>query len=180
MQERAARRLGLDAEEARSSRAAPDFLFSGLAHGLHCQLQAQCNACQWVVAVEHDMVGVDLGHGVQGRAGGIGVAALGQRHAVKGHAFFDLGGEEGARLQKQQLVVEVAESVLGLEVQCQRGARAMALQGFFDAGQKIVTAHQKLHGLVEYVEFFAQGVFQGPGQCDHTLLGNFHRRIVAV
>ena len=126
------------------------------------------------------MFGIDLGHGVEGRAGGIGVAALGQGHAVKRHPFFDLGGEEGAGFQKQQLVIEVTESVLGFEVQCQRGTRAVALQGLFDTGQEIITAHQKLHGFVEYVEFFAQGVFQGPGQCDHTLLGNFHRRIVAV
>ena len=143
-------------------------------------MQAQRDARQRVVAVEHDVVGVDLGHGVQGGAGGIRVAAFGQRHAVKGHTFFDLGGEKGAGFQKQQLVVEVTESVLGFQVQRQLGARAMALQGLFDAGQEIITAHQKLHGLVEHVQLFAQGVFQGPGQCDHTLLGNFHRRIVAV
>jgi len=133
-----------------------------------------------VVAVEHDVVGVDLGHGVQGGAGGIGVAAFGQRHPVKGHAFFDFGGEEGAGFQKQQLVIEVAEGILGFKVQCQLGAGAVALQGLFDTGQEIITAHQKLHGLVEHIQLFAQSVFQGPGQCDHTLLGNFHRRIVAV
>lgn len=180
MQQRAAWRLGLNAEEAGSCRATSNLLFSGLAHGLHSQLQAQRDASQRMVAVEHDMFWVDLGHGVQGRAGGIGVAALGQCHAVEGHAFFNFGGEECAGFQKQQLVVEVTESVLGFEVQRQRGTGAMALQGLFDAGQKIITAHQKLHGFIEYVEFFAQGVFQGPGQCDHTLLGNFHRRIVAV
>jgi len=78
------------------------------------------------------------------------------------------------------LIIEVAEGVFGLQVECQRGPGAVALQGFLDAGQQIVAPHQKLHRVIENVQFFAQGVFQRPGQCDHTLLGNFHRRIVAV
>ena len=72
------------------------------------------------------------------------------------------------------------EGAVGFEVQRQAGTRAVALQGLFDAGQKIVAANQKLHGLIEHVQFFAQRVLERPGQCDHTLLGNFHRRIVAV
>ena len=47
-------------------------------------------------------------------------------------------------------------------------------------GQKVIATHEKLHGLVENVQFLAKRVFQEPGQSDHTLLGNFHRRIVAV
>jgi hypothetical protein len=56
----------------------------------------------------------------------------------------------------------------------------MALQGLFDARKQIVAADQKLYRVVEHVEDVAQGVFQSPGERDHALGGDFHRRIVVV
>ena len=56
----------------------------------------------------------------------------------------------------------------------------MALQRFFNDVKKIIAAHQKFDGIVQYVQFFAQGVLECPGQSDHIVLFVFHRRIVAV
>ena len=77
VQKLVAGRLGFNAEEAGTGRAAAYFLFGGFAHRLHLQLQAQCNARQWVVAVEHDVFRVNFCHGVQAGAGCIGVATFG-------------------------------------------------------------------------------------------------------
>ena len=61
-----------------------------------------------------------------------------------------------------------------------RSSTIRRAQGFLDAGEKVIAPHQKLHRFVQDVELLAQGVFQRPGQGDHALFGNFHRRIVAV
>jgi len=126
------------------------------------------------------MLGVDFGHRVQHVAWRVGVHAFGQGCAIEGHAFLDFLREQRARLQEQQLVVEVAKGILGLQVQCHRGTGAVPLQRLLDTGQQVIAPHQELHRLVEHVEFLAQGVLEDPGQSDHTLFGNFHRRIVAV
>ena len=180
MEQVTARRLRLYPKKACAGAAPANFLFGGFPHGLYGQLQAQRNPRQRVIAVQDHMLRIDLRDRVEPRAGGIGIAALGQRGAVKRHSLFDLCRKKIAWLQEQQLVVEVTKRIFGLQMQRQRGTGAVALQGFFDAGQKVVAAHQKLYGIVEHIQFFAKGVFQCPGQCDHTLLGNFHRRIVAV
>lgn len=126
------------------------------------------------------MLRINFGHCVQAGARGIRIAAFRQGDAFKGHAFLDLRREQRPGLQKEQLVIKVAKGILWFQVQRQRGTGAMALQGFFDARQQVVAAHQKFDGIIKDIQFFAQGVLQRPGQCDHTLLGNFHRRIVAV
>src|SRR6185312_7982512 len=100
--------------------------------------------------------------------------------ALERHAFFQLLGVQAARLQKDQLVVEVAKGIFGFQVQIQPGAWLVALQRFFDFVQQVAAADQKLHRLIEHVQFFAQRVLERPGQRDHALLSNFHRRIVAV
>ena len=180
MQQLVAGRLRLYAEDPRPGRAAADFLLGGLAHAVHLELQAQGDAGQRVVAVEHHVLGIDLGHGVQRVARRLGVDAFGQGRALEGHALLDVVGEQMARLQEQQLVLVVAKGVLGLQVQRQRGAHAMALQGLLDARQQVVATHQKLHRIVEHVQLLTQRVLQDPGQGDHTLFGYFHRTIVAV
>ncbi len=114
------------------------------------------------------MVGIELGNGVEHIAWGVGIAALGQSGAFDGQALFDFGGEQRARFQKDELVVEVAKSVFGFQVQVELGTCGMALQGFLDFGQQVGAADQKLHGFVEDVQGLAQGVHQGPGQCDHA------------
>ena len=180
VQQRASRRLRLDAEKTGAGTSARYFFLRGLPDRLHSQVQTQRNAGQRVVAVQHDMVGINFGHGVQDIAWRVGVASLRQRHAIEGHALLCFCGEQSAGLQKQQLIVEIAKSVLGFEVQRHAGTGAVALQRFFDAGQQIVAPHQKLYGFIQHVKFLAKRVLECPGQCDHTLLGNFHRRIVAA
>lgn len=49
-----------------------------------------------------------------------------------------------------------------------------ALQGLLDALEQVVAADQELHGLIEHVQFLAQGVLEGPGQSDHALFCDFH------
>ena len=46
-------------------RAAADFFFGGFAHRAHRQVEPQRDARQRVVAVEHHVLGIDLGHGVE-------------------------------------------------------------------------------------------------------------------
>ena len=77
------------------------------------------------------------------------------------------------------MFVVVAECVLRLQIQVQFGAWFVALQGAVDRGQQIATAHQKLDRFVQFVQSFAQAVFEFPGQRDHARGVNFHRTIVA-
>ncbi|MBK7120182.1 MAG: hypothetical protein IPH64_14995 [Comamonadaceae bacterium] len=120
-------RVHVDPEEAGAAGAATDLFFRGFAHPLDFQAQADRNARQRVVAVQHDVLGVNLGDGVQRVSRRVGVRALGQRAAFDRHAFLDFRREQLARLQKQQLVIEVAEGFLGLDVQIQPGTGAVAL-----------------------------------------------------
>ena len=53
-----------DAERRAADAAGLDLLVGRLAHVAHDQRQAQGDAGERMVAVEHDVVGVDLGHGV--------------------------------------------------------------------------------------------------------------------
>ena len=85
-----------------------------------------------------------------------------------------------AWLQKNQLVVEVAKPLLGLNVQIDFGPGRMALQCLFNQHQQVSAADQKLNRLFEHVQCLAHRVFEGPGQADHAVLFDFHRRIVAV
>ena len=168
-----ARSQGLDAEKACTGSAAAHFLFRGFAHGRDLQMQTNGNAGQRVIAVQHHMLGIDLGDGVE-QIGRHGVGALGHGAGLEGHAFLYLFGEQLALFQKDQVFVVVAESLFRLQVQVQFIADHMALQGFLDALEQVVAADEELNRLVQHVQLFAQGVFQCPGQSDHALLGNFH------
>ena len=170
----------LNAEEARARRAASDFLFGGFAHGLHLDLQAQSDARERVIAVQHHMFGVELGDGVERVLGHVGREAIGQGMAVKGHSLLDILGECLTRLQKDELVDIVAKGFLGFEVQRNFVADLVTLQSFLDALEQIVTAHEEFDGFVQDVQLVAKRILQDPGQCDNTLLSDFHRRIVAV
>ena len=88
-----------------------------------------------MVAVQHDVVGINFGHGVEDIAWCVGVASFWQRHSIKSHTLLCFCGEQRAGLQKQQLVVEIAKSILRFEVQRQACTGTMALQRFFDARQ---------------------------------------------
>ncbi|MOA38157.1 hypothetical protein D3C78_1598060 [compost metagenome] len=124
------------------------------------------------------MVGVDLGHGVDRVLGDAVAHALGQGGAVEGHAFLGAFGEQRTRLQEEQLVVEVAEALLGFDLQLDARTGLMALQGGLDHVEEVVAAHHEFHRLVEHVQHIAERVFHGPGQADHALFRDFHCRIL--
>jgi hypothetical protein len=65
-------------------------------------------------------------------------------------------------------------------VQIHPGTTRMALQRLLDLLEEVFTTDQEFHRFVQDVEFFAECVFQCPGQRHDTLGGNFHRRIVAA
>ena len=166
--------LRLHPEEACAGAAATDFLLGRLAHRFHPQRQSQRDAGQGVVGVKHHMFGVDLGDGVERALRTFARGADGQ--LLEGHAFFQVFGEEGTRLQEDELLVVVAKGFLGLEVQVEAVAFFMALKGFLDLGQQVVAADQKLDRLVQGVQGLTQGVLEDPGQGDDALLRDFHRR----
>lgn len=174
----AARRHRLEAEEAGARGPAADLFFRRIPHGIDGQVQPQRDAGQRMVAVEHQVVGIDLRHRVEHVLGHVGIDAGGQGCAVEGHAFFHFLREQRTRLQEQQVLVEVAESLFRLQVQLHARAGAMALQGGLDGVEEVVAAHQEFDGLGQHVQGFAKGVLQGPGQGDHALGGDFHMRIL--
>ena len=88
-----------------------------------------------MVAVQHHMLGVQVGDCVNKVARGVRAGAFGQGLTVKGHAFFQLSRKQLARLQKDEILVIVAKGLLWLQVQINLGAKLMALQGFFNFGQ---------------------------------------------
>ena len=123
-----------------------------------------------MVAVEHDVVRVDFTDGIECILGRVGVAARGQRCAFKCHARLNVFGEKGARLKKEQLVIEITKRLLRLQVQLKFGPFFVALQRIFDGFEQVVPTDQKFDGVVEHVKFFAQGVLERPGQRNHALL----------
>ena len=57
-------------------------------------MKANCNACEWMVAIKDHMLGVKVGDGVEQITRRLWVAAWGQGVALKGVAFFQFGGKE--------------------------------------------------------------------------------------
>ena len=77
MQQVAAWRLRFDFEKTSASCATVFFFVRGFAHGLHFEVNANGNARQWMVAVKHHMLRVNVGHRVQQVARSVRVAAIG-------------------------------------------------------------------------------------------------------
>lgn len=169
----------LQLEESRPARPRANLIQCRFADAFDLQTQPNRNACQRVVAVQNDVFGVDVCHHVDHVFGHVGVAAFGHGAAFKGQAFFDFSGKEGAGLQKDELVVEVAKGFFGLQMQVQLVAGLVALQGFLHFFKQVVAADQKLDGFVEHIQFSAQSIFQRPSQGDNALFGDFHTTIVA-
>ena len=142
------------------------------------QFDPQCNSGEGMVPVQHDMLGIEFRDGVDRRFRNVRVHTVRQGCAIECHAFLDAFGEQPARLQKHQLIVEVAKGFFRFDVQLQRRTGFVALQRFFDGVEEVIAAHQKFHRFVQHVEHFAQRVFQGPGQADHALFRDFHTRIL--
>ena len=74
------------------------FLTGGVAHTGDLQRNAQCHAGERVVAVEHHMLGVEVGDGVDHFLGHLAAASCGQRVAFDGHAFLQALRKQSARL----------------------------------------------------------------------------------
>ncbi len=124
-------------------------------------------AGQRVVAIEHHMFGIDLGHGIDGVGGHVGRrSAFG--HAIELHAGFEPLGKDRARLEKYQVAVVVAESVLGFEVQFGFESRLLIEQGLFDLGQQVVAADEEFDRVAQFVDQLALSVVQTPDQTDHA------------
>mmetsp|Transcript_12761 Transcript_12761/g.20007 ORF Transcript_12761/g.20007 Transcript_12761/m.20007 type:complete len:215 (+) Transcript_12761:256-900(+) len=166
------RRAGLHHEQRLAHRAGLDFLFGGGPHVGELQVHAQADAGQRVVAVEHDMLGVDLGDGVDRVRHAFGDSTFGQ--AFKLHARLDVAGEQRAGLEADEIGVVVAKGLVGL--QCEGGLEAdlLALQRRFDLGEQVIAAEQKLHRLGQLVDELALGIFESPAQGDDTGAGRLH------
>jgi len=158
---------GRQAEGHGRHRSLGDFLVHGNAHITHLQRQAQGQAGQRVVAVQHHVLVVHLGDGVDGftrkvRRGG----AFGR--AIELHARAHALGEQFAGLEEHQVGVVLAKRVFRLQVQLGFEAGGLPHQGFFHLGQQVFAAHQKFHGRFKFVDELSLCVFQSPGQAHHA------------
>jgi hypothetical protein len=59
-------------------------------------------------------------------------------------------------------------------VQIDQVANLVVLQGLLNLVQQIVTAQIKLNRIVEFVKYFALGVFEYPGQGDNAVICDVH------
>ena len=141
---------------------------------MHLQMQPQGDARQGMIAVEHHVIGVNVGDGVQILLGGLGRAVAGQGRAFQALTFFDLCWKERARFQKHQLFVVVTKSVFRLQVQIQCGADRLPQEGVLDFGEQISATDKKFNAFMELVQGRAQGVFECPGQFDHARYSDVH------
>lgn len=180
MKQAAIRRLRLHPEEASSGRALADFFFSCFADKGHAQAEPQGYSCQRMVAVQHDVLRVDFGDGVEHVLPRIRIHAFGKRVPLYRHAFLEFGREKLARLQENQLVVVVAKGLFRFQVQVDLRARFMTLKRLLDFREEVGAANEKFHRRLQHVQNFAKCVLERPGQAHDALLSDFHRRIVAA
>ena len=73
-------------------------LAGGMAHTSDFQSDAQSHARERMVAIQHHMLGVDIGDGVDHFLGHLAAASRGQGMAFDGHAFFQAFRKQTARL----------------------------------------------------------------------------------
>ena len=116
--QRALARLGIlhhiDAKETCSAGASFDFFFRCFTHRHHLEVNANGNARERMVAIEHHMLGVQVRYGVEQIARRIGIASRWQRMPLEGMAFFEFGGKECTLFQKHTLLVKIAKGIFGL------------------------------------------------------------------
>ena len=77
-------------------------------------LESKIMSSERMIAIQHEVIRIDFAHRVQDVLRHVGVHALRQRRAVECHALFRAFGEERSGFEEEQLVIEVAESLLGL------------------------------------------------------------------
>ena len=145
---------------------------------MNLHLQAQGHACQWVVAVQHHMLGVDLGDRVDqlGRHV-LGASPFGQ--AVELHAFLDVFRKHIALLKAHQAWLIVAETVFRLEMKVALEAGCLAGQGFFQFAQQVVAAVEELDRVGQLIERGALCVGQCPGEADDAGFSDQHQGMIA-
>lgn len=158
---------GFHLEEAYARRAFADFIECGFADAINLDAQAQRHTSQRVVAIEDDVVGVNIGHVKQHVFRCSRVAA--RRQAFKEHAFFQLLWEFVARGDVNQLIDVVAKSVLRLQMQLDDFIDDFANQVFVDFGEQIVAANEEFSGLIEHIQLLAERVFHHPSEGDDAL-----------
>ena len=175
----ACRRLHLQhIEHAAAHGAGFDLRGGGLAHIAHGQVQAQGHAGQRVVGVEHDVSGVDLGHGVELVQRHVGCdAAFGE--TLELHARLEFGGEQGTLLKANQGAVELAEGVLGLEVQVRMEADRLPRQGLFHLRQEVIAADVELNRVDQFVKGLVLCIGQLPRKGNDARFFNQHLTMMA-
>ena len=124
----------LNFEKRAARRTLPNFFFGGFAHRLDFEAQAQGDACQRVVAIQHHMLGVDFSDSVERVFGRVRAATQRQCSTLDRHALFEFLGKKFARFQEYQLIVIVAKTLLGLPVQVDIGIAAFGVGFAFAVG----------------------------------------------
>jgi hypothetical protein len=161
--------IAFDAEKACACAAALDFVRGGGARMVNGEFQIQADARQRVVAIQDDVLGVDVGDDVERILRHGAAAARGHGVAVKNHAFFQLVRKAVARLDKHQGFVVIAKGLFRLQMQLHGIARLMLQQGADDAGQKVFAAQKKFQRVLQGIKHIALHVFQHPGQCNDAV-----------
>lgn len=131
-----------------------------------------------MVAVQHDMAGIHLGHGVD-QIGRHTLCGRAVRHAVELHANLHQLGQRTAFFEKNERRVVVAKSVLGFQMQLRLESNLLTCQFVFHLGQQIVAAVKKLNRIGQFVDQSALGVFKSPDQADDAGGCDFHNEIIA-
>ena len=133
-----------------------DFFVGGFAHVSDGQREAQRDAGQWMVAVQHDFVVGDIGHREDHR---FFVRRIAFRHAFELHAHFQRLRQAIARLDLHQGWIVFTESIIRFDLDRVGIANFLAVELFFD---------------------LRQGVFIITVQVDHRLTAVFDQIVLRV
>ena len=96
--------------------------------------EQQRHAGEWMIAIDHHLVGFDLGDGEQHLV----LVVFGG--AFELHSDFDLLGKQVARLDVDQGGIIFAEGLAGFQFDLERSADVLAMQRFLDARENAVVA----------------------------------------
>ena len=141
-------------------------------------MDAQADAGQRMVAVEHHVLRIDLGDGVDAVRGHVGRrGAFGQ--ALELHADVDVLGEDLARLEAHEIAVVIAEGIFRLERDADFVTGGLVDQRFLDLREQVLAAVEELHRRVQDLDGLALGVLQSPGQGDDAGGSDLHRAILS-
>ena len=179
MQVRTGRCSGQDAEAWAAHAARFDLGLGRIAHVAHDERQAQGDAGERMIAVEDNVIGVDLGHGVDRVLRQAGGDRAGRRPLELHAGLDDAFGEDFARLEEDELRVVLAEGVLGLEMKRRLETCLPSRERFLDLGEEVVAAEEEFDRLAQLVDLGALCIGQTPGEADDAGRGDFHQLIIA-